>query len=100
MTEIIRTFSSTEEYIRFINQKKIEETYIEVAKEALDKQITEEELNRLFIEFTDAEAEMNIAEELFAQDKISKNDMKQIRTRYTKSKNNLDNAINDVERGK
>lgn len=100
MTEIIRTFSSTEEYIRFINQKKIEETYIEAAKEALDKQITEEELNRLFIEFTDAEAEMNIAEELFAQDKISKNDMKQIRTRYTKLKNNLDNAINDVERGK
>lgn len=100
MTEIIRTFSSTEEYIRFINQKKIEETYIEAVKEALDKQITEEELNRLFIEFTDAEAEMNIAEELFAQDKISKNDMKQIRTRYTKLKNNLDNAINDVERGK
>lgn len=100
MTEIIRTFSSTEEYIRFINQKKIEETYIEAAKEALDKQITEEKLNKLFIEFTDAEAEMNIAEELFAQDKISKNDMKQIRTRYTKLKNNLDNAINDVERGK
>lgn len=100
MTEIIRTFSSTEEYIRFMNQKKVEETYIEAAKEALDKQITEEELNRLFIEFTDAEAEMNIAEELFAQDKISKNDMKQIRTRYTKLKNNLDNAINDVERGK
>lgn len=100
MTEIIRTFSSTEEYIRFMNQKKIEETYIEAAKEALDKQITEEELNRLFIEFTDAEAEMNIAEELFAQDKISKNDMKQIRTRYTKLKNNLDNAINDVGRGK
>ena len=100
MTEIIRTFSSTEEYIRFMNQKKIEETYIEAAKEALDKQITEEELNRLFIEFTDAEAEMNIAEELFAQDKISKNDMKQIRTRYTKLKNNLDNAINYVGRGK
>ncbi|WP_304393379.1 hypothetical protein [uncultured Clostridium sp.] len=96
--EVVRTFNSTEEYIRFINQKKIEETYVEAAEEALDKEITQEELNALFVEFTDAEAEMNIAEELFAQDKLSKKEMKQVRTRYTKSKNKLDKAIEEVDR--
>ena len=84
--EIVRTFNSTEEYIQFINQQKINETYIEAVEEALDKRFTE---------FTDAEAEMNIAEELFVQDKISKKEMKQIRTRYTKSKNNLNSAIDE-----
>ena len=93
--EIVRTFNSTEEYIQFINQQKINETYIEAVEEALDKRITQEELNKLFTEFTDAEAEMNIAEELFVQDKISKKEMKQIRTRYTKSKNNLNSAIDE-----
>lgn len=96
--EIVRTFNSTEEYIRFINQKKIEETYVEAVEEALDKEITQEELNALFVEFTDAEAEMNVAEELFSQDKLSKKEMKQIRTRYTKSKNKLDKAIEEVDR--
>lgn len=95
MSEVIRTFNSTEEYIQFINQQKINETYIEAVEEALDKKITQEELNKLFTEFTDAEAEMNIAEELFIHDKISKKEMKQIRTRYTKSKNNLNSAIDE-----
>lgn len=100
MSEIIRTFSSTEEYIRFMNNQKIDELYVEAAEEALDKEITEEELNKLFQDLSDAEAEMNIAEELFAVDRISKKEMKQIRTRYTKAKNRLDKAIEEVNRGK
>ena len=52
--EIVRTFKSTEEYINFINQNKIDEVYKEAVDKAIGNQVTEEIIQESITELSDA----------------------------------------------
>lgn len=97
MSEIVRTFESTEEYINFINKQKIDDVYKEAVDEVLEKETIEELIKEAFTELADAEAEMNILEDLFIEGKVDKKEVTNAKRRYTKAKNNLDELYKKKE---
>ena len=90
MSEIIRTFESTEDYLNYINKQKIDDVYKEAVDEALDKETLEDLLNEAFRNLADAEAEVSILEDLFIGGKVDKNEVTQAKRRHTKAKNRLE----------
>lgn len=97
MSEVVRTFNSTEEYIRFMNNQKIDNLYKEAVDNAIGNQITEEMINEAFTELADAEAELDILEDLFVNDKVSQKEVTTAKRRHTKAKKNLDRLIEEKE---
>lgn len=88
--EVIRTFNSTEEYINFINQSRIDDVYKEAVDTAIDKQVTEEMILEGITKVADLEAEVSILEDLFIQNKVDKKEVTQAKRRYTKAVNELE----------
>ena len=90
--EVVRTFNSTEEYINFINQSKIDEIY----KEAVDNQVTKEMLLEAITKVADTEAELSILEDLFIQGKVDKKEVTQAKRRNTQSRNEVENLYKEM----
>lgn len=93
--EIVRTFKSTEEYINFINQNKIDEVYKEAVDKAIGNQVTEEIVQEAITELSDAEAELGILEDLFIENKVSQKELTNAKRRHTKARKNLDRLLEE-----
>lgn len=93
--EVVRTFNSTEEYIKFINQSKVDEVYKEAVDNAIGNKVNEELINEAITELADAEAELGILEDLFLNDKVSQKELTNAKRRHTKAKKNLDRLIEE-----
>lgn len=93
--EIVRTFKSTEEYINFINQNKIDEVYKEAVDKAIGNQVTEEIIQEAIIELSDAESELGILEDLFIENKVSQKELTNAKRRHTKARKNLDRLLEE-----
>ncbi len=97
MTEVVRTFSSTEEYINFINQSKIDEMYKEAVDNAVDNQITNEMIIEAITKVADTEVELSILEDLFIQGKVDKKEVTQAKRRHTQARNTVENLYKEKE---
>lgn len=95
--EIVRTFKSTEEYINFINQSKIDEIYKEAVDNAIENQVTEEMILEGITKVADLEAEVSILEDLFIQGKVDKKEVAQSKRRHTKAINELEGLYSRKE---
>lgn len=93
--EIVRTFKSTEEYINFINQNKIDEVYKEAVDKAIGNQVTEEIIQEAITELSDAESELGILEDLFIENKVSQKELTNAKRRHTKARKNLDRLLEE-----
>lgn len=94
--EVVRTFNSTEEYINFINQSKIDEMYKEAVDTAIDNQVTEEMLLEAITKVADTEAELSILEDLFIQGKVDKKEVTQAKRRNTQARNEVENLYKEM----
>lgn len=90
MIEVVKSYSSTEEYIRAMQQAKIDDLYEKAVNDAIEKDVTEEMIAEAFTKLADAEAEMLILEELYANDKVNQNEVTQAKRRHTKAQKELD----------
>lgn len=93
--EIVRTLKSTEEYINFINQNKIDEVYKEAVDKAIGNQVTEEIIQEAITELSDAESELGILEDLFIENKVSQKELTNAKRRHTKARKNLDRLLEE-----
>ena len=93
--EIVRTFKSTEEYINFINQNKIDEVYKEAVDKAIGNQVTEEIIQEAITELSDTESELGILEDLFIENKVSQKELTNAKRRHTKARKNLDRLLEE-----
>lgn len=98
MSEIVRTFNSTEEYIEFINQSKIDDVYKEAVNNAIENKVNEDLIKEAIIELSDAEAELDILEDLFINNKVNQKELTNAKRRYTKAKNNLNRLIEEGDK--
>lgn len=94
--EVVRTFNSTEEYINFINQSKIDEIYKEAVDTAVDNQVTKEMLLEAITKVADTEAELSILEDLFIQGKVDKKEVTQAKRRNTQARNEVENLYKEM----
>lgn len=94
--EVVRTFNSTEEYINFINQSKVDEMYKEAIDNAVDNQVTKEMLLEAIIKVADTEAELSILEDLFIQGKVDKKEVTQAKRRNTQARNEVENLYKEM----
>lgn len=90
MIEVVKSYSSTEEYIRAMQQSKIDELYEKAVDEAIDKDVTDEMIAEAFTKLADAEAEMLILEELYLQEKVPQKEVTSAKRRHTKAQKELD----------
>lgn len=90
MIEVVKSYSSTEEYIKDIQQRQIDELYEKAVDEAIDKDVTDEMIAEAFTKLADAEAEMFILEELYLQGNIPQKEVTSAKRRHTKAKKELD----------
>lgn len=97
MIEVIKSFKSTEEYIEYIQQNKIDELYKEAVDSAIEKEAIDDLIVEAFTELADAEAELSILEDLFINGKVNKKEVTTAKRRYTKAKNNLDSLYMEKE---
>lgn len=94
--EVVRTFNSTEEYINFINQSKVDEMYKEAIDNAIDNQVTKEMLLEAITKVADTEAELSILEDLFIQGKVDKKEVTQAKRRNTQARNEVENLYKEM----
>lgn len=98
MLEVVRTFNSTEEYINFINQSKIDDVYKEAVNNAIENKVNEDLIKEAIVELSDAEAELDILEDLFINNKVNQKELTNAKRRYTKAKNNLNRLIEEGDK--
>lgn len=94
MSEIIRTFKSTEEYINFINKSRVDNIYKEAIDNVIEKQVTEEMILEGITKVADTEAELSILEDLFVHGKVDKSEVTQAKRRNTKAIKELELLYN------
>lgn len=97
MVEIVKSYDSTEEYIKAKNKEKIDNLYKEAANKAIGKKVIEDMIPEAVREVADAEAELSILEELFVQDKVDRKEVTNAKRRYTKAKNILEDLFKEKE---
>lgn len=97
MVEIVKSYDSTEEYIKAKNKEKIDNLYKEAADKAIGKKVIEDMIPEAVREVADAEAELSILEELFVQDKVDRKEVTNAKRRYTKAKNILEDLFKEKE---